>query len=142
MSLPAKILLQVVTSERQVVREDVDYVHLPGLEGYLGVLPGHTPLLTALKTGEVEYRKGPITHYLAVVGGFAEVLADRVTVLADLALRPEEIDVERATRARERAQAALKAPGDDFKLQQAALERALVRLQVASKVAPLRSPQH
>lgn len=141
-SIPDKILLQVVTPERLVVREEVDYVQLPGIEGYLGVLPGHTPLLTSLKIGEIEYRLGTVVRYLSVSWGFVEVLPDKVTVLADLAERPEEIDVERARRAQDRAQASLKAPGDDFNLQQAALERALARLQVASKAAPIRSPQH
>jgi F-type H+-transporting ATPase subunit epsilon len=142
MSLPEKILLQVVTPERSVVREEVDYVHLPGTEGYLGVLPGHTPLLTALKIGEIEYRKGPLTLFLAVKWGFVEVLPDKVTVLAELAERPEEIDVEAATRARDRAQAGLMKPDADFRTQQVALEEALVRLQVASKAAPTRAPQH
>lgn len=141
-NLPDKILLQVVTPERLVVREEVDYVQLPGSEGYLGVLPGHTPLLTSLKIGEIEYRLGPSVRYLSVSWGFVEILPDKVTVLAELAERAEEIDVERARRAQERAQASLTPPGDDFDLQQAALERALARLQVASKAAPLRSPQH
>jgi F-type H+-transporting ATPase subunit epsilon len=142
MSLPTKILLQVVTPERQVVCEEVDYVLLPGSEGYLGALPGHTPLLTSLKIGVIEYRTGGLTKYLAVSWGFVEILPEKVTVLADLAERAEEIDVERARRAEARAMASLRPPGDDFLVSQAALERALVRLQVASKSAPLRSPQH
>jgi F-type H+-transporting ATPase subunit epsilon len=140
--LPAKILLQIVTPERLVVQEDVEYVLLPGTEGYLGVLPGHTPLLTSLKIGEIQYRRQGLVRYLAVSWGFGEVLPDQVTVLADLAERPEEIDVAAARAASESALVSLKTPDANFVLQQAALEQALVRLQVASKAAPTGPTTH
>jgi F-type H+-transporting ATPase subunit epsilon len=88
--------LEVVTPERQVVREPVAEVQVPGREGYLGILPGHTPLLTELGIGSLSYRKGAQTIYVAIAGGFAEVLSGRVVVLAEAAQRAEEIDVTRA----------------------------------------------
>ena len=88
--------LEVVTPEREVVRESVAEVQLPGLSGYLGILPGHTPLLTELGIGPLIYKKDSQTGYIAVMGGFAEVLPERVTVLAEAAERSEEIDVARA----------------------------------------------
>ena len=88
--------LEVVTPEREVVRESVAEVQLPGLSGYLGILPGHTPLLTELGIGPLIYKKDSQTGYVAVMGGFAEVLPERVTVLAEAAERSEEIDVARA----------------------------------------------
>jgi F-type H+-transporting ATPase subunit epsilon len=90
------ITLEVVTPEREVVRESVAEVQLPGLSGYLGILPGHTPLLTELGIGPLTYKKGSETGYVAVMGGFAEVLPERVTVLAEAAERSEEIDAARA----------------------------------------------
>ncbi len=90
------ITLEVVTPERAVVREPVDEVQLPGREGYLGILPGHTPLLTELGIGSLSYRKGAQTVYVAIAGGFAEVLSGRVVVLAEAAQRADEIDVARA----------------------------------------------
>ena len=104
MALPAKIQLEIVTPDRSLVREDVDEVQLPGAEGYLGVLPGHTPLLTTLKVGELWYRTGSERHYLAIAFGFAEVLPDRVTILAQIAERAQDIDVERAEAAKKRAE--------------------------------------
>ncbi len=86
------ITLEVVTPEREVVRESVAEVQLPGLSGYLGILPGHTPLLTELGIGPLSYKKGPESGYIAIIGGFAEVLPERVTVLAEAAERSEEID--------------------------------------------------
>src|SRR6266849_3969210 len=94
--LPEVLTLEVVTPDRAVVHEAVTEVQLPGSEGYLGILPGHTPLLTELGTGALSYRQGAQTRRVAVSGGFAEVLPDRVIVLADVAERAEEIDVERA----------------------------------------------
>lgn len=88
--------LEVVTPDRAVVREPVDEVQVPGREGYLGILPGHTPLLTELGIGALSYRKGNQTIYVAIAGGFAEVLAGRVLVLADAAERADEIDEARA----------------------------------------------
>ena len=89
-------MLEVVTPEREVVRESVAEVQLPGLSGYLGILPGHTPLLTELGIGPLSYKKGPESGYIAIIGGFAEVLPERVTVLAEAAERSEEIDETRA----------------------------------------------
>jgi len=90
-------MLEVVTPEREVVRESVAEVQLPGLAGYLGILPGHTPLLTELGIGPLIYKKGPESGYIAVIGGFAEVLPERVTVLAEAAERSEDIDAARAS---------------------------------------------
>src|SRR5688572_32321067 len=101
MALPTKIDLQIVTPERMLVQAQVDEVEIPGAEGYFGVLPGHTPLLAALAVGELWYRQGQEKTYLFVVHGFAEVLPDRVSILAQVAERPEEIDVERAEPARQ-----------------------------------------
>jgi len=89
-------MLEVVTPEREVVRESVAEVQLPGLSGYLGILPGHTPLLTELGIGPLIYKKGSESGFIAVIGGFAEVLPERVTVLAEAAERSEEIDAGRA----------------------------------------------
>lgn len=129
------IHLTVVTPERTLVDRQVDEVVLPGAEGSFGVLPGHAPLLSALSIGEITYREAGESHSLAVAWGFVEVLSDRVSVLADIAERAEEIDVERARRARERAEGRLKGGGDDLDWQRgsAALEKALIRLQVAGK---------
>jgi F-type H+-transporting ATPase subunit epsilon len=135
--LPKKIELRIVTPERSLVSEQVDEVVLPAVEGYLGALPGHTPLLTSLKIGEIKYRSGGTWNFLAVSWGFTEILPDRVTVLADVAERAEEIDVERARAAKERAEIKLKNPDADFLQAQFALQQALVRLQVAAKSAPL-----
>ena len=90
-------MLEVVTPEREVIRESVAEVQLPGLSGYLGILPGHTPLLTELGIGPLSYKKGSESGYIAVIGGFAEVLPERVTVLAESAERSEEIDPSRAS---------------------------------------------
>ena len=127
-----KLELQIVTPERLVLAETVDEIVLPGSEGYLGVLPGHAPLLTALGVGEVEYKVAGKRHFLAVAGGFAEVLRDRVIVLADTAERPEEIDLERARAQRERAEAILRGnPADvEFDQAQQSFRKALIRLQV------------
>ena len=90
------LTLEVVTPEREVVRESVTEVQVPGLTGYLGILPGHTPLLTELGIGPLTYKKGSTTGYVAVIGGLAEILPERVTVLAEAAERSEDIDAARA----------------------------------------------
>ena len=128
--------LEVATPSRLVVAETVDEVVIPGSQGYFGVLPGHAPLLATLGTGELTYRKGTSQMHLALTGGFAEVRNDKVIVLAEHAERPDEIDRERAQRAKERAERRLigREPGDvDFARAQAALTRALLRLQVAGQ---------
>jgi len=132
--MPA-LLLEIVTPDRALVREEVDEIQLPGAEGYFGVLPGHTPLLATLKVGELSYRVGQERHHLAVAGGFVEVLPDHVTVLASVAERAQEIDVARAEAARTRAEERLARPAAevDFERARVALIKALVRLQVATR---------
>src|SRR5512147_2820640 len=104
MALPTSLALEIVTPDRAIASQQVDEVELPGSEGYFGVLPGHTPLLASLQVGELWYRVGQEKHYLSIAFGFAEVLPDRVTVLAQIAERAQEIDVERAERAKQRAE--------------------------------------
>ena len=135
--------LEVATPSRLVVAETVDEVVIPGSQGYFGVLPGHAPLLATLGVGELTYRKGPSQVHLALTGGFAEVRNDKVIVLAENAERPDEIDRERALKSKERAERRLSGrEGDiDFARAQAALARALIRLQIAGHdTASRRSP--
>jgi F-type H+-transporting ATPase subunit epsilon len=137
--LPDSIELIIVTPERQLLRETVVEVTLPGADGQLGILPGHAPLITELGIGELNYRakgageSGPI----AIISGFAEVLGDRVTVLAETAERPEEIDVSRAEEAKKRAEERLAAasadPNIDWGRAAIALQRSLIRIQVGRK---------
>jgi F-type H+-transporting ATPase subunit epsilon len=129
------IELTIVTPERAVVHETVDELEIPGRDGYFGVLPGHAPLFSELKIGEVGYRKGSQWGYLAVAWGFVEVLPNQVRILAESAERAQEIDLERAKRAKERAEQRLVRTGDDIDYDRAriALERAMVRVQVATK---------
>jgi len=128
------LTLELVTPERQVLRAEVEEVQLPGREGYLGILPGHAPLLTELGAGVLSYHQGGQVHYATALMGFAEVLSGRVIVLAEGAERAEEIDVERARAAKERAEKRVASAGRvevDFDRAQVALQRALIRLQVA-----------
>src|SRR3954463_10040299 len=104
MELPTRLHLQIVSAERSLVNETVDEVEIPGADGYFGVLPGHTPLLALLGAGELWYRKGSERVYLSIAFGFAEVQPDRVTILAQLAEKAEEIDVARAEAAKKRAE--------------------------------------
>ena len=136
MALPTHIDLQIVTPERLIVQEQVDEVEIPGSEGYFGVLPGHTPLLASLAVGELWYRKGQEKTYLSIAYGFAEVLADRVTILARLAERAEDIDVSRAAAAQKRAQERITVPSSDVDYERArtALMKSITRLQVSSRV--------
>src|SRR5215217_2328455 len=113
MALPTSIELQIVTPDKLVLQEQVDEVEIPGSEGYFGVLPGHTPLLASLAVGELWYRKGQEKTYLSIAFGFAEVLPDRVTILARLAERAEDIDVQRAEAAQKRAQERITVPSSD-----------------------------
>ena len=137
MALPTKLTLEIVTPDRSVVTEQVDEVQLPGSEGYFGVLPGHTPLLAALQVGELWYRVGTEKTYLAIAFGFAEVLPERVTVLAHVAERAQDIDMERAERAMERAKeriSKISVQSDvDFERARVAMMKSLIRLQVASR---------
>ena len=136
MALPTSIDLHVVTPERMLVREQVDEVEIPGSEGYFGVLPGHTPLLADLAVGELWYRKGQEKTFLAIAYGFVEVLPDRVTVLARIAEKAEEIDVVRAEEAKRRAEERLREYTKDIDYDRArmALMKSLARLQVASHI--------
>jgi F-type H+-transporting ATPase subunit epsilon len=142
MALPTSIELQIVVPDRAIVKEQVDEVEIPGVDGYFGVLPGHTPLLAALSVGELWYRKGQEKTYLAIAYGFAEVLPDRVTILAQLAERAEEIDLERAERARARASGRLEGKSDvDYTRARIALMKSLIRLQVSSRIASGAGPR-
>ena len=137
MALPTSIELQVVTPERLILRDQVDEVEIPGSEGYFGVLPGHTPLLASLAVGEMWYRKGQEKTYLSIAFGFAEVLPDRVTILARLAERADEIDVERAEAARKRAEEHLAQPqhsAENYELARISLLKSMSRLQVSSRI--------
>lgn len=136
MALPTHLTLELVTPDRAVVRESVDEIQIPGAEGYLGVLPGHTPLLVGLQVGELWFRQGEQTSYVSVAFGFAEILPDRVTILAQVAERAEDIDLERAKEAERRARERLAATVTDIDFERAriSLMKSLVRLQVASKI--------
>lgn len=135
-SLPTQIQLEIVTPDRQVVHDSVTSVTIPGKHGYLGILPGHSPLLSELKVGEVVYTRDDTKHYLAVSWGFAEVLPNRCIILVQTAERAEEIDLARAERALERAEEQLKSASDpsvDPDRAREAYERALARLQAARR---------
>jgi len=135
MALPTHLQLRIVSAERMLVNEQVDEVQIPGSEGYFGVLPGHTPLLAMLQVGQLWYRQGQDIHYLAVALGFAEVQPDRVTILAQVAERADEIDLARAEAAKRRAEERLAAPAVLMDAQRAriALLKSLIRLQVATR---------
>ncbi len=127
--------LTIVTPERAIVHEQVDELEIPGAEGYLGVLPGHAPLFSELKVGELGYRKGDRWFFLSVAWGFVEVLPNQVRILAETAERAQEIDLERAERAKRRAEERIAKGGEDVDYDRAlvALERALIRIQVSRK---------
>lgn len=129
---PEKLTLEIVTPERLVLSETVDEVVLPSVEGYLGVRPGHTPLLAQLDVGEISFRGDEGEKFLSVSGGFAEVLQGGVSILAETAELAEEIDAERAQRSRERAEAELKSDpsGREAELR---LKRALGRIRVRGR---------
>jgi F-type H+-transporting ATPase subunit epsilon len=132
--LPDRLHLDVVTPTRRLLTEEVDDVRLPGSLGELGVLPGHTPLLTSLGTGVLTYTTGHDQRRLAVQGGFAEVLPDRVTVLARIAELPETIDAEAAVASRAEAEAALPtAAAEDIDRLTDEVRLATTRLEVAGK---------
>jgi F-type H+-transporting ATPase subunit epsilon len=128
------IQLEIVTPERLVVNDTAEYIEIPGRSGYLGVLPGHAPLITELAVGEISYSNAGKTKRLAVAWGFAEVLQNKVTILAETAEKAEEIDTARAQAARQRAEEALRKAGvEGDKNAQSALDRANARLDVAGK---------
>jgi F-type H+-transporting ATPase subunit epsilon len=127
--------LEIVTPEKKVVDTKATEVQIPGKNGYLGVLPGHAPLITELAVGEITYKDGGEEQKLAVAWGFAEVLPDKVTILAETAERPSEIDVERAREAKERAELRLTSGDTNVDVERSlnALHKAETRLEVAGK---------
>ena len=131
----ADLQLNIVSADRALVNERVDEVEIPGSDGYFGVLPGHTPLLALLGAGELWYRQGQEKHFVSIAFGFAEVQPDRVTILAQVAEKADEIDVARAEEAKRRAEERLRQPGIDMDFERAriALLKSLVRLQVATR---------
>jgi F-type H+-transporting ATPase subunit epsilon len=134
--MAANFLLEVVTPHRLVASQEVDEITAPGAEGEFGVLPGHTPFFTTLKVGEVMFRAGKEERHMAVTWGFVEVLPDRVTILTEAAELAPEIDVERAKRAKDRAEKQLKQlrhEDKEFYSSMGALERAMNRLTVAGR---------
>ena len=139
MALPAHLTLEIVTPDRAIAHDMVDEVEIPGAGGYFGVLPGHTPLLALLQVGELWYRKAGETFYVSIAFGFAEVLPDRVTILAQIAERAEEIDVARAEDEKRRAEARLsRRPPSDGEMEAARISmlKALVRLRAATRRGP------
>ena len=135
MTLPPHLQLHIVSVDRSLVNETVDEVEIPGADGYFGVLPGHTPLLAVLGAGELWYRQGQEKHYFAIAFGFAEVQPDRVTILAEIAERADEIDLARAESAKKRAEERLAQLTLDMDAERAriSLMKSLIRLQVATR---------
>ncbi|HKJ04089.1 MAG TPA: F0F1 ATP synthase subunit epsilon [Geopsychrobacteraceae bacterium] len=133
-----KLQLEMVTPYKRVLSQEVDEITAPGFLGELGLLPGHTPLLTTMKIGDLSYRQGGEQFHVAVNWGYLEVENDTVTVLVETAEKADEIDLERAKAALGRAESALKTLSHEdkkFAVMEAALERALIRIQVAGKTA-------
>jgi F-type H+-transporting ATPase subunit epsilon len=127
--------LEIVTPSRLLVKDAAEEAQIPGVTGYLGILPGHAPLITELGVGEITYKASGATHTLSVAWGFMEVLPDKVTILAEAAERPHEIDVERAQKAKDRAEQRLKSNDVevDYTRAEDALQRAETRLNVAKE---------
>ncbi|MCH8297365.1 MAG: F0F1 ATP synthase subunit epsilon [Chloroflexi bacterium] len=132
------MMLEIITAERQVYSDEVDMVIAPGVDGQLGILPKHAPLMTMLKPGELTVRKNGEDIYVALSGGFMEVLGNRVVVLADACERSDEIDEERAQQAMQRAQERLASQGSDMESQKAlaAFQRAQVRINLVRRRRP------
>ncbi len=132
------MMLEIITAERQVYSDEVDMVIAPGIDGQLGILPRHAPLMTMLKPGELTVRKNGEDIYVAVSGGFMEVLGNRVSVLADACERSDEIDEERALEAIQRAQDRLASRGTEMELERAmrSLQRAQVRVKLVRRRRP------
>ena len=134
--LPESLTLEVVTPERRVIRSSAVEVQLPGLDGYLGILPGHAPLLATMGDGELSYREGSTTHYAVVLGGYTEVLAERVIVLAESAERAEEINADSVRAAKQAAEKILATPNtpeEQAGPARLAVARAELRLKVAAR---------
>jgi F-type H+-transporting ATPase subunit epsilon len=127
--------LEIVTPDKLVVKDTAEEMQIPGKNGYLGILPGHAPLITELAVGQISYRTGSETHYLCVAWGFAEVLPDKVTILAETAERGEDVDCTRAQKAKERAEKRLTGgdPEVDVDRAQKALAKANNRLEAAAR---------
>jgi F-type H+-transporting ATPase subunit epsilon len=127
--------LEIVTPEKMVVRDQAEEMQIPGKDGYLGILPGHAPLITELAVGEITYVNDNYTHHLSVAWGFAEVLPNKVTILAETAERAEEIDARRAQEAKQRAESHLTTCNTEEEFNRTAgdLKRAETRLEVATK---------
>jgi len=127
--------LEIVTPEKLVVKTTAEEIQIPGLNGYLGILPGHAPLITELSVGVITYREQGETKILSVAWGFGEILPDKVTILAETAEHPDEIDVSRAQKAKDRAEQRLKSndPNVDYDRAEGALQRAETRLRVATE---------
>ena len=141
-TLPGHLRLEFVTPAQAIVHEEVDEVQLPGEAGHFGVLPGHAPMLAALSTGAMWYRKGTDVRWAFVAGGFVEVLPDRVSVLAQVAERAEDIDIERAEAAKRRAEDQLTrntTVSIDAERARIAMLRAIARLQVSRQMRPPRA---
>ena len=128
---------EIVTPDKMVLKDVAEQMQIPAKNGYIGILPGHAPLITELAIGEISYTEHGATHYLAVAWGFAEVLPDKVTILAESAEKPEEIDPARAQEAKTRAEERLRANGPELDYQRAlnAVKRAEVRLEVAARAS-------
>jgi F-type H+-transporting ATPase subunit epsilon len=133
--MPDTFQIEIVTPEKMVVKDVAEEAQIPGKNGYLGILPGHAPLITELAVGEITYRNGGTTYRLALAWGFAEVLPDKVTILAETAERADEIDARRAEEAKKRAEQRLNSGSTDVDYRRAenALQRAECRLQVCDK---------
>lgn len=133
--MPGKILLEVVTPERLLLSQDVDMVIAPGSEGEFGVLPGHCHFLSTLRIGELRYQTGDVWHFMSVLWGFAEVTPTKVTVMAEVAEKAEDIDIGRAQEAVELAEQRLQAGGlpSEVKDAQISLEKARLRKKIADR---------
>lgn len=129
----ATLKLEIITAERQAYSDEVDIVIAPGIEGQLGILPNHAPLMTMLQPGELVVRKNGVETFLAVSGGFLEVFQNKVIILADTAERAEEIDISRAEAARQQAHQRIETRAGDLTVAEAALRRALARIKVAER---------
>ncbi len=136
MSIPKSLAIEIVTPDRAIVHDEVDEVQLPGWDGALGILPGHTPLLAMLRPGELWYRKGTEKTYLVLDFGMAEVLPDRVTVMVRLADKPEEIDIDRQEKERKEAEEELRRAGteEDAERARLAMLTAMMKLRAAERV--------
>lgn len=132
-----KLLLEIVTPERLLLKEEVDEIQVPGANGYLGILPGHAPLISQLKIGALSYKKDKLSHVLSIVNGYCEVLPEKVVILAEKAEKAEEIDVARAEASKSRAEKRLadfSVADVDFRRAELSLQRAVIRLQVVKKI--------